>query len=363
MRLLFDGQVFVHQATGGISRYFANLIAGLAEYPNVSAYAVAPLHRNLHLAHVPPRLVIGRQISEGRWADQLTWCATRALSPLFGAILSPDVVHETYFAPKPYITRARRRLTTMHDMIHELYLKGTPTTEHKRASIARCDHVICVSKNTKRDLCELFNFPPERVSVVHLGYHDFSAHRVREAPTLLKRPAYFLYVGQRDGHKNFARFMRAFANSTELRKNFRIVYFGGSPLAQTERMLATELGLDEHHLVHLEGNDDFLNTAYRNAIALVYPSLYEGFGLPPLEAMSASCPVLSTNTSSLPEVVGDAGLMFDPTDVEAISDAMERVATSTALRRDLIQRGHERRKLFSWQRCVKETLDVYRLLN
>jgi len=101
---------------------------------------------------------------------------------------------------------------------------------------------------------------------------------------------------------------------------------------------------------------------YSGALAFVFPSLYEGFGLPPLEAMSAACPVLCANTSSLPEVVGDAAITFDPGDVDAIREAMQRVAQSPDLRRDLIARGHQRRKLFTWDRCVSETLDVYRKL-
>jgi glycosyltransferase involved in cell wall biosynthesis len=365
MRVLFDGQVFALQVTGGISRYFANLIAGLDEEPGVSAHALAPLHRNLHLADVRRRLVIGARISNEKWAGQVarySWGTTRAMSPIIGAVLPADIVHETYFAPMPYIARARRRVTTLYDMINELYLKDTSTTEHKRASIARCDHIICISHNTKKDLCELFDLGPERASVVHLGYQDFSTQTICK-PAVLSDASYFLYVGHRGDYKNFARFMRAFASSDRLKKDCRIVCFGGAPLTAAERGLATELGLGDHHLARLAGGDDSLGAAYRNAIALIYPSLYEGFGLPPLEAMSASCPVLCSNTSSLPEVVGDAAITFDPMDIEAMTDSMERIAESTALRRDLVQRGHERRKFFSWLRCVKETLNVYRRLN
>jgi glycosyltransferase involved in cell wall biosynthesis len=99
---------------------------------------------------------------------------------------------------------------------------------------------------------------------------------------------------------------------------------------------------------------------YMGAAAFVYPSLYEGFGIPPLEAMSLGCPVICSNATSVPEVVGDAGEYFDPADPEAIRDAVERVLQSNDRRSELVTKGHARRSLFSWQRCAKETLDVYR---
>ena len=364
MKVLFDGQVFVHQVTGGVSRYFANLVPGLNSVPACTARVVAPLHRNDHLRAVDGRLVYGLATPRSWRAGRICWFATRALSPTFSTLLQSDVVHETYFCPKPYLTKARRRVTTMYDMIHEIYTPGHFTTDHKRASLARCDHVICISHNTRKDLCEMFDYPQDRTSVVHLGYQDFSMLGSEQAsPAVLQKTPYFLYVGQRAGYKNFAGMLRAFAGSRSLMRDFRIVCFGGGPLTPEELVLSTELGLDEHHLIQHGGSDQRLASAYQHAVALVYPSLYEGFGLPPLEAMSAGCPVLASATSSLPEVVGDAGLTFDPIDTEAIRDAMLRITQSAEQRAELVRRGHERRQLFTWARCVEQTLDVYRRLN
>ena len=206
----------------------------------------------------------------------------------------------------------------------------------------------------------MFDFPPERASVTHLGYQDFGGFDGSEVPPVLAEAPYFLYVGHRVGYKNFSALLRAFASAPHLMKDFRIVCFGGGAVTDDERALAMQLGLSSRHLVQLGGNDGLLGVAYANATAFVCPSLYEGFGLPPLEAMSAGCPVLSSNSSSLPEVLGDAAILFDPEDVEALRDAMERVALSDNVRQSLIRRGHEQRKRFSWQRCAKDTLDVYR---
>jgi len=360
MNVLFDGQIFVAQPTGGISRYYTFLASGLNEEPGVRARIIAPLHRNEHLSASPGAPVWGVGVPRHWRVGKISRLAMRAASPGASALLRPDIVHETYYDTSRYLTVGKRRVTTVYDMIHELYYPGDPTTEHKKRTLARCEHVICISHNTKKDLCELLDFPPERASVTHLAYDDFSGSIGSGPPLVLGGAPYILFVGNRSGHKNFIGLMKAFALLPDLVRNFRLAYFGGPPLNDEERASAAEIGLPPDTLVHLSGGDALLGQAYANATAFVYPSLYEGFGIPPLEAMSAGCPVLSSNSSSLPEVVGDAALLFDPADVEALRDALDRVAQSDTLRQDLIQRGHKQRRQFSRERCVAETLAVYR---
>lgn len=360
MKILFDGQIFVEQRAGGISRYCTTLAEFLNAEPGMSARIVAPLHRNEILAASRMASVFGIGLRERRGVARLCRLALKLGSPIVDCLVDADIVHETYFSPKPYLAATKRRVTTMYDMIHELYYPGNQTTEHKKAALARCDHVICISHNTKKDLCELFDFPPDRASVTHLAYQDFSGFARVMAPAGVLGAPYFLYVGNRAVYKNFETLLRAFASTSQLSEDFRIACYGGGPFTESERSLARSLGLRQEALVHLVGSDDVLGAAYANAAAFVYPSLYEGFGIPPLEAMSAGCPVLCSNTSSLPEVVGDAALQFDPLDVEALRDSLIQVADSEELRRDLVLRGHVRRKQFSWEKCAAQTLDVYR---
>ena len=360
MKVLFDGQIFVLQATGGISRYHTFLAAGLNKVPGVVARILAPLHRNEHLAANPAAPVWGMGAPRNWPVGRVSRLAARIVSPAVSYMVRPDIVHETYFAPTPYLMSGKRRVTTVYDMIHERYYPDDATVHHKKAALARCDHVFCISHSTKKDLCELYEFPSERASVTHLAYDDFSGFAGRKAPAALGGAPYLLFVGNRAGHKNFSTLMRAFASLPRLVKDFRLVCFGGGRLSDEERGLASALGLSPITLVQLSGGDDLLGDAYANAVAFVYPSLYEGFGIPPLEAMSAGCPVLSSNTSSLPEVVGDAALLFDPNDLNALRDALERITQSDALRQDLAGRGHVQRRGFTQERCVQETLDGYR---
>ena len=255
-------------------------------------------------------------------------------------------------------------MLTVFDLVHEKftgqYSRFDPTSAEKAAAVARADHIICISKNTQRDLVELLAVPMEKTSVVYLGS---SALKVNREGTLPRndRP-FLLYVGVRGGYKNFKRLVAAFASSALLKRDFDLVCFGGGALSGEERRHAKELGISEGRLRHVSGGDDVMAQLYATAAAFVYPSVYEGFGIPPLEAMSVGCPVICSNSSSLPEVVGDAAELFDPLDEEQLRNAMERVVTSEGLRQELIARGRRRCAAFSWEGCAQETLSIYRKL-
>jgi glycosyltransferase involved in cell wall biosynthesis len=254
---------------------------------------------------------------------------------------------------------------TVFDMIHERcpesFSAADPMSSIKARAIRRVDHLFCISENTKRDLLDILDVPEEKVTVTYLAadplpdVHVPIRHLTGDMPFLL-------FVGGRFGYKNFMSTLRAVATSQWLRDNFRIVCFGGGALTQAERALIVELGLASDSVVQFGGPDTLLAALYREAVALVYPSSYEGFGIPPLEAMSVGCPVICSNASSIPEVVGNAGVFFDPADVEAQRAALESVLQASEIRSSLIAEGYVRYKHFSWARCASETLAAYREL-
>jgi glycosyltransferase involved in cell wall biosynthesis len=197
--------------------------------------------------------------------------------------------------------------------------------------------------------------PVEKTSVVYLGFG-----LDRQEPAILPAPRrpFFLFVGLRGGYKNFDRLVSAYAACSKLRNEYDLVAFGGGGFSSKERDVILSHGLGEQ--VHQQGGDDsVLSALYRQAALFVYPSLYEGFGIPPLEAMSLDCPVVCSNTSSIPEVVGDAAVQFDPNDVESIGSALRSVAFDPQCRAELRLRGQSRIAEFSWRKCAMETLDVY----
>jgi glycosyltransferase involved in cell wall biosynthesis len=200
--------------------------------------------------------------------------------------------------------------------------------------------------------------------VVHLG-HSLSVDEGAAALPPASLPGgpqpFILYVGDRQAYKNFAGFIQAYARSPRLRRQFRVVAFGGRPLTHAEQRLLTDLAIAQR-VLQVSGSDELLAAHYRAAQLFVCPSRYEGFGLPPLEAMAHGCPVACSHGGSLAEVVGEAGELFDPENLDSIVAALERVAYDDGRRADLIARGHAQAAQFSWPRCATQTSEVYRQL-
>lgn len=363
----FDCQVFLFQEYGGISRYICRLASSLNSLEGVEAKIFAPLHRNAYLADMPASMVKGRDVRHWRKSKKLFRVINATSSRLLMRINRPDVVHETYYSSTFVAPKGVPLVVTVHDMIHEkfpeMFSRKDQTSNNKRTAVEKADHVICVSENTRKDLLEHFGTAEEKVSVVYHGLSEFG-HRLDMSNRLMPvalRP-YFLYVGQRSGYKNFARFIRAFASSRELRHRYRVVCFGGGVFRPEEWSTFHQLGLEKAQTVQVGGDDWALAHCYKNAFALVYPSLYEGFGIPPLEAMSLDCPVVSSCSSSIPEVAGPAAEYFDPASIDSIREGLERVAMSSDRRAELVQLGRRRYQQFTWKRCAQETLAIYKSL-
>lgn len=366
MRIAFDYQTFMLQSYGGISRYFTRLAQGLLEREQ-QVGIFAPLHHNSHLSALPPGIISGRYIN--RYPPKTTrlihaYNQFRSRSQI--ASWKPDVVHETYYAKVGSAPRNCPAVITVYDMTHELFPNEFFITDKtatiKRRAIERADHVICISENTKSDLMRLYGMPASKLSVVHLGFDQFVSEDCADpAVTFGVRP-FLLYVGLRGGYKNFAGFLKAVTLSKRLLADFDIVAFGGPKFSVAELALISSLGFAESQVQHKSGCDDLLGSLYSSARAFVYPSLYEGFGIPPLEAMAHHCPVISSNTSSMPEVIATAAEYFDPNVSEDMQRAIETVVYSDSRVAELIKLGDARLTAFSWEKCTRETLDVYRSL-
>jgi glycosyltransferase involved in cell wall biosynthesis len=364
VKVAFDHQIFSFQKYGGVSRYFFELATRLPSHGVSEVRVIAPLHVNKYLAAES-----ARRLTRGRYVSVLPFAIAgtpvvplldQLVAPLAWRKTNPDIVHETYYAPKP-VGRGRRRVVTVYDMIHEVFADEFPDAAHvtaaKRAAVERADHVICISENTRRDLVRLFDIDPERTSVVHLGHSITTESDVATEDTGHPKTS-LMYVGNRQGYKNFKLLLQSYASSPILRQ-FELIAFGGHAPLPDEQEEIERLGVTDR--VRFEsGSDEVLAARYRAAAAFVCPSKYEGFGLPPLEAMSHGCPVVCSNGGSIPEVVGDAGVYFDPTDPEELRAALERVVTTQGLQDDLRTRGYARLAAFSWDRCAAETARIYR---
>jgi glycosyltransferase involved in cell wall biosynthesis len=368
LRVMFDPQIFCHQRFGGISRYVCNMALEMHRMAGVTPLIVAPFHFNEYLDQLPRSVVLGRRV---RWLEGLTALAYGS-SVLPGKIAArgfkPDVLHNTYYFPVRPPSGARSILT-IYDMIHEkypTYFAASPLiTRIKAASVAVADHVICISESTRRDVLATYDIPEERVSVTHLGFDPLESLLSGESSSEFKvrllgaDAPYILYVGSRVSYKNFQGLLDAYAASASLRMNFFLLCFGGGDFTGAERAAIAKAGV-EGRVRYLGGSDAALAACYAHASLFVCPSLYEGFGIPVLEAMSLDCPVACSNSSSLPEVVGDAAKLFEPLDRDSIRCALESVLDSPSTATALKERGRIRKRLFSWRSCAENTVGIYR---
>lgn len=327
----------------------------------------APLHRNHHLPSLPQESIYGRYTNLYPPKTTRLFLALNQLKSRSRiARWKPDLVHETYYARFGSAPRMCPTVITVYDMIHELFQNEIPftdnTTRNKRIAINRADHVLCISENTKLDLMRLHGTPASKLSVVHLGFDQFVAREGLLVPHTLSGKPFLLYVGKRAGYKNFSGLLKSAAASKRLISDFDIIAFGGGKFSSAELRLIRSLGFAENQVRHKSGDDSLLGNLYSLARAFVYPSIYEGFGIPPLEAMAHHCPVISSNTSSMPEVIGAAGEYFNPVDTDDMSHAIEAVVYSDSRIDELIKLGKRQLTAFSWNKCTQETLNVYRSL-
>jgi len=283
-----------------------------------------------------------------------------------------ELVHDP-IGIAPFATSKTKRVITLCDVFPLSipgYSANLETLIYKYwlpRIVPTLDKVITISHHSKKDICEYLNMPESKISVTHLA----TDHRFRPlpdefiAPILAKHnlhQPYILYVGSIEPRKNLIRLLEAYAELNKKLPHYRLVivgarnYWKSSPVAETVEQLQIQ------DKVFFTGyiSDEDLPAVYNGADLFCFPSLYEGFGLPVLEAMACGTPVVTSNTSSLPEVAGDAALLVDPYQVEEITTAMQTVLEDAALALELKEKGLKRAKQFTWEKTARETLEVYK---
>jgi glycosyltransferase involved in cell wall biosynthesis len=365
MKILYDGEIYTMypKQSGGIRRYFDNLIVRLPEsfFP---ALSTTQDRQSSHPQH--PNLQIYRYQLNFRPGRLSSWLRGNYFQFIYNHHYKPQVAHPTYYslltgrAVSDYQCPV---VVTVHDMIQEIFADSLDPNgqmaEIKRKAILAADAVLCVSENTKRDLLTRYPSLEGRVNVTFLAT-ELNESYICDLDYVPPNP-YYLYVGARENYKNFDRLLVAFAQIAPKFSDLLLCVVG-TPFSKEEHKRILELNLTKN-INHFGAiSDRQLAKLYNSSIAFVYPSLYEGFGIPPLEAMSCGTVAIASNVSSIPEVVGDAGLLFDPTSTDELVDRLSFLLENPSNRDSLIERGKQQVKKFSWEKTTMQTVDVYKSL-
>lgn len=358
LQIIYDSQIFDFQKFGGISRYFCEIIPRM----NINFDIAVRYSENIYLKKsnlCKHRLPIPKWIFD-KYENKLLR-KNRKLSEHMLKSSSAYLLHATYYEPyfldcignNPYVI-------TVHDMTYEKLPEFFPEGdrklifEQKKKVITQASRVIAISQNTKQDIIDLLRIAPEKIDVIYHGT-NMQEPAQRKPAKLPKK--FILYIGTRYSYKNFDRFAKAFSLLSSKDKDLYAICTG-SPFSSDEEILFESLGI-QGKIIHMQASDTILYTLYNQAKAFVFPSLYEGFGIPILESYACHCPAIISNTSCFPEIASDAAAYFNPYSEIEMAETIARVIYSHTLRTELIHKGLKQLKLYSWEKAALQTKEVY----
>jgi len=362
MKILYDHQIFTVQKYGGISRYFYELMKVFHHEKEISISIPLQLSNNHYISDkhlIPHANFFPLKEFRGKYRLMMQWNKIAMIKEIKKQDF--DVFHPTYYDPyfleyigqKPFVL-------TVYDMIHEkfhtFFPKKDRTTYHKKLLAEKASRIIAISHSTKKDLIEIFGIAESKIDVVYLGNSMFPKSNSDRVINLPQK--YILFVGSRDGYKNFDRFLRSVASLLLRDKELYVVCAGSGAFKALELKQMEDLNIASQ-LIQYDVNDDTLASLYQNAQLFVFPSLYEGFGIPVLESFACACPLVCSNTSSLPEIAGEGACYFDPYSETSMQSAIFKVLNDKTLRDQLVLNGRERLKNFSWKETAMQTQKIY----
>lgn len=370
IKILFDPQIFNEQKFGGISRYYTELFTQFHKIKEIQIDCPLFYTDNIHYQE-------SSFFSDSfQKKNQVLIKVSKILRPYRPKNLRKkntektiellkeqqfDLFIPTYYDPyfMDYI-KDKPFVLTVHDMINELfpqYFKNdTFTIPNKKQLIEKATKIIAVSNNTKKDILSLYpHIDPSKIEVVHLA-QSIQSESITP-PELPKK--YVLYLGHRVIYKNFRFFLKAIAPALKLHPDTHLLCAGGNAFSAEELQLIESLDV-KGQVIQQDFQDDELGHYYKKALFFVFPSEYEGFGIPVLESMACGCPIILTNHSSFPEVAGDAGVYFELNNLADLTDKITMLLEEPKLRAHYSAKGLERAKKFSWKKTALASLNIYK---
>jgi len=357
MTVIIDLIAFSLQRSGGISVYWYEIIERILNESHFKPSFIEEKSININIFRKELEINENKMVPcEARLVNYLS--RYRALN--LKKKSESFIFHSTYYRTLNKKTKKYnnvKEVVTVHDFTYEIFNKGLKKWVHsfqKRKAIRAADVVICISENTKKDL--LHFYPEFALKDIRIIYNGVSKdyYNLPVVKSVKEKELFFLFVGSRVSYKNFAFAVKVIAQTNGF--NLKIV---GPKLDHNEIILLDNY-LSNRWEILANVNNIELNVLYNMAFALLYPSSYEGFGIPLLEAMKAGCPFIALNYSSIPEVAGDAGVLLDNLTAENFNDAVVMINKN---RNKIIERGYKHVENFSWDKCYHETISIYQELN
>jgi len=376
MKILIDGISFNLKKTGGVNRYFLGILPYLkkldkkieiefvirsgielpaASYEGIKISTINEIPISFPKTIFKPLLNPINQLINNKY-----WLSTNG-----------DIFHSTYYTRHPNTNIPQ--VITVYDLIYEKYpqfftgRKNKIFRQNKKEAIESANLIICISQNTKKDLLTYYQLDEEKIHVIYPGVNQIFkpiTNKILKDKFLSKykiKNPYFLYLGPRGRYKNFLKMIEAYSN-WQRSNDFSIIAVGGDKFTQKEISFFSKLGLSNKIYNFGYVADQDLVLFYNCAHAFIYPSLYEGFGIPLLEAMACGTLVLASNRSAFPEVGKDSILYFNPESKEDIVQALNK-SLNKSIRNKYINKGLQRVRYFSWEKTAKQTLNIYKRLN
>jgi mannosyltransferase len=342
--IVFDGIVYSIQLYGGISNYFSNLLNNFTNIENIDT----------------KMMLYGKPKLSSAVSVELIHKKYRTLERYRSVIEIPDkaILHSSYYRVSK--SKNVKNVISLYDFTYEKFnnrFRSVPHIEQKKRALQRADAILCISENTKTDL--LYYYPtinPSKIFVTYLASSDEFYPMDFTFTQRISIP-FVLFVGSRRGYKNF----KTVVAGLSLVGNIKLFIIGGGALTKVENtLLISKLPKRFTHFGYI--NNTQLNKLYNQAICLIYPSLYEGFGIPILEAMQANCPVICNNKSSIPEVAGDGAILLDDCTPESISYSVKTLFVEETFL-FYQKKGIQNSLRFSWKKTSKQTFEIYELLS
>lgn len=365
MKILYDHQAFSIQDYGGVSRYFAELMNQF--------HMDQQLFFELSLRYSNNSNIKNRAFSNH--SSLFRDFNFKGKGPLMSQINKSfsiekikkgefDILHPTYY--DPYFLKYTKKpfVLTIFDMIHEIYPGYFPwynrVHANKRNLAEKAEKIVAISKSTKNDVVKYLCIDPKKIEVIYLGNSIIGNNEKNTdgARKTLLENRYLLFVGTRENYKNFRFFLSSVKPLFEKDKELKLFCAGGGNFSNDELQLIERLHL-KSRVLQIKVNDSLLGDLYSHALAFVFPSLYEGFGIPVLEAFSCKCPVICSNISSLPEVGGDAARYFDPENQGSILDTISGIINDENTINKMKEEGLARLDFFSWEKTAADTKTLY----